>query len=148
MSKAEMAVSRFKEGALCSQSVFTSFSEELGLDRETASKIATPFGGGMSRMGETCGAVTGAFMAIGLKHGNMSNWKEDDPQKDKVYDLTTRFVHEFTGIHGSIKCSDLLGCNIGTPEGRQLAKDKDLFTTLCPGFVRDAAVILDKLLST
>lgn len=148
MSKAEMAVSRFKEGALCSQSVFTSFSEELGLDRETASKIATPFGGGMSRMGETCGAVTGAFMAIGLKHGNMSNWKADDPQKDKAYDLTKRFVQEFTSIHGSIKCSDLLGCNIGTPEGRQIAKDKDLFTTLCPGFVRDAAIILDKLLST
>lgn len=148
MSKAEMAVSRFKEGALCSQSVFTSFSEELGLDRETASKIATPFGGGMSRMGETCGAVTGAFMAIGLKHGNMSNWKVDDPQKDKAYDLTKRFVQEFTSIHGSIKCSDLLGCNIGTPEGRQIAKDKDLFTTLCPGFVRDAAIILYKLLST
>lgn len=148
MSKAEIAVSRFKEGALCSQSVFTAFSEELGLDRETASKIATPFGGGMARMGEVCGAVSGALMAIGLKHGNLSNWKVEDSQKDKAYNLTTRFAQEFISIHGSIKCCNLLGCNIGTPEGRQMAKDKDLYTTLCPRFVRDAAVILDKLLST
>lgn len=145
MSKADLAVSRFNEGALCSQSVFTSFSEDLGLDRETASKIATPFGGGMSLMGEVCGAVSGALMAIGLKHGNLSNWKAEDSQKEKTYAVSAQFVQEFKKRHGSIRCRDLLGLDISTPEGRQAAREGNLYLTLCPNFVRDAAEILEKL---
>ncbi|MFZ5631777.1 MAG: C-GCAxxG-C-C family protein [Bacillota bacterium] len=73
MGSVELAVSSFQEGALCSQALFSTCAVKLGLDRETAMKIATPFGGGMARLGETCGAVTGALMVIGLKYGNMSN---------------------------------------------------------------------------
>lgn len=145
MSKAEIAISRFKEGALCSQSVFTAFSEELGLDRETASKIATPFGGGMSLMGEVCGAVTGALMAIGLKHGNQSNWRAEDSQKEKTYAVSASFVQEFRKRNGSIKCRDLLKLDISTPEGRQAAREGNLYIKLCPKYVRDAAEILEKL---
>lgn len=146
MNKAEQAVSNFQGGLLCSQSVFTAFSEDLGLDRETASKIATPFGGGMARMGEVCGAVTGAFMAIGLKHGNLSSWKVEDGQKEITYLLINRFVQHFINKNGSIKCRDLLGCDLGTPEGSKAARDNKLFETACPGFVRDAAEILEEIL--
>ena len=84
MSKIDTAVSGFKEGFNCAQSVLSAFSEELGLTRETALKIACPFGGGMARQAETCGAVTGAFMVIGLKYGQAS--KADKASKNRTYD--------------------------------------------------------------
>lgn len=146
MSSIEQAVASFKEGALCSQAVFSTYAPELGLDRETAMKISTPFGGGMARMGEICGAVTGAFMAIGLKYGNASNWRAEDKAKENTYLLTVKFVDEFKSRNGSILCKDLLGCNLSTPGGRKLAEEKDLFNTLCPKLVRDAAEIIEGVL--
>ena len=74
-AKTEEAVKRFKKGFNCSQAVFSSYSEQFGLDGDVACKVATGFGGGM-RMAGTCGAVTGAFMVLGLKYGN-------SPEKDK-----------------------------------------------------------------
>lgn len=67
----ERTLSAFDEGFSCSQSVFSAFAPELGLDREMALRVATAFGGGMGHRGDTCGAVTGAFLAIGLKHGRV-----------------------------------------------------------------------------
>ena len=69
MSVVDRAGSAFDEGFSCSQAVLSAFAPEHGLDRETALKVATAFGGGMGHRGDTCGAVTGAFMAIGLRHG-------------------------------------------------------------------------------
>ncbi len=66
MSRIENAVSRFAEGYNCSQAVLSAYAEQLGVDGETALKIAAGFGGGLGRMAETCGAVTGAFMVLGL----------------------------------------------------------------------------------
>lgn len=146
MDSAELALSRFKEGALCSQAVFSTFAEKLGLDLETAMKIATPFGGGMARMGETCGAVTGALMAIGLKHGNMTDWRAEDLQKEKAYGIANEFAGRFKSINGTTLCRELLGCDLSTPEGRKAANEGDLFKTLCPKFVRDAAAILEEIL--
>lgn len=146
MSSAEQAVSSFNEGLLCSQAVFSTFATGLGLDRETATKIATPFGGGMARMGETCGAVTGALMAIGLKHGNITDWRTEDKQKEKAYKLAMEFVEKFKSINGTIRCKELLGCDLSTPEGRKTANENNLFITACPKFVRDAAEIIEEIL--
>ncbi|MTI86115.1 MAG: C_GCAxxG_C_C family protein [Firmicutes bacterium] len=146
MSSVEKAVYRFKEGSLCSQSVFSTYAEKLGLDLETAMKIATPFGGGMARLGETCGTVSGALMAIGLKHGNITDWRIEDRQKEKTYRLAIQFVDEFKSRNGSIRCKDILGCDLSTPEGRKTAGEKDLIVTVCPKFVRDAAEILEEIL--
>lgn len=93
MNKVEQAVSSFKEGFSCSQAVFSTYSMELGLDRETALKVAAPFGVGMGRMGETCGAVTSAFMVLGLKYGRIK--AEDEETKEKTYDLVREFVKRF-----------------------------------------------------
>jgi C_GCAxxG_C_C family probable redox protein len=71
MDKVDSAVSSFKEGFNCSQSVFSTYSRLFGLNHEVALKIAQGFGGGFARMGQTCGAVTGAFMVIGLKYGKV-----------------------------------------------------------------------------
>ena len=69
MGKVEQAVERFKSGFNCSQAVLGSYCEQFGLDCEKAYKVATGFGGGM-HIDSVCGAVTGAFMVLGLKYGN------------------------------------------------------------------------------
>ncbi len=69
MNQSERAIAYFKEGFNCSQAVFAAFAPQSGLEREMALRIAGTFGGGMGRLGEVCGAVTGALMALGLQYG-------------------------------------------------------------------------------
>ena len=144
MSEIEQAVSCFEKGFVCSQALLSTYGTRFGLDREIALKIADGFGGGMARMAETCGAVTGAFMVIGLKYGRTV--AEDTPAHEKTNNLITEFVREFKSRHGSIICRELVGYDISTPEGLIEARDRNLFTTLCPKYVRDAAEILEKIL--
>ena len=68
-SRIKTAVDRFHEGFSCSQAIFSAFAEKFGLELDTALKISQPFGGGIAQRGETCGAVAGAFLTIGLKFG-------------------------------------------------------------------------------
>ena len=144
MSKVEKALACFKEGFSCSQAVFSTYSEGLGLDRLTSLKISQAFGGGMAHLGETCGAVTGAFMLIGLKYGRTR--AEDLAARERTYDLIRKFVEGFKGLHGSIQCRRLLGLDLGTEEGMRLAKEKNLFQTLCAGYVKNAAEIIEDIL--
>lgn len=144
MSKVEDAVACFEEGFSCSQAVCSAYAPQLGLERETALKVSGAFGAGMGRMGETCGAVTGAFMVIGLKHGKTR--AEDDEAKERAYRLVQEFVDGFKARHGSIVCRELLGCDLSIPEQRALAQERKLTATLCPRLVRDAAEIIEQIL--
>jgi len=144
MEKVDRAVSSFKEGFNCSQSVLSTYSKLFGLNHEVALKIAQAFGGGMARMGQTCGAVTGAFMVIGLKHGKVK--AEDDEAKEKSYEIVREFVKRFKSLHGSIMCKDLLGYDLDNPEEREQAEEKQVCETRCPEFVQNAVEILEKLL--
>jgi len=144
MSKADIAVSCFKEGFSCSQAVLSTFAEEYGLDREIALKIATAFGGGMARMGKTCGAVTGAFMVIGLKYGRTR--AEDEETKEKAYELVHEIVKRFKERNGSIECKELLGLDISIPEVLEKAEEENIFDNICPKFVEDAVKILEQIL--
>jgi C_GCAxxG_C_C family probable redox protein len=131
----------------CSQSVLTAYCEELGLDTRLARKIALGFGGGMGHTGKTCGAVTGAFMVIGLKQADL-NPENAQQIKEKAYEMVKEFSRRFTEIHGSTACNELLGYDLGTAEGLAAAREKNLFATLCPKFVHDAVEILEKLLQS
>ena len=142
MNQTETALSRFAEGFNCSQAVVSAFAEDLGLEEETALRIATGFGGGMGRMAETCGAVTGAIMVLGLRHGAAT---PDRAAKERAYQQVVEFVRRFKARNGTTTCRELLGCDIGTPEGLQRACDENLFTTLCPRFVRDAVEVLQEM---
>jgi C_GCAxxG_C_C family probable redox protein len=144
MKKAESAAQNIASGKMnCSQSVLTAFCGEYGLDPKLARQLALGFGGGMGRTGRTCGAVTGAYMVLGLKHElNAQNGQE---VKEKVYALVKEFDRQFCAVNKSTVCKDLLGCDLGTPEGAAFAKEKGLFTTLCPKFVKDAVEILEGL---
>jgi C_GCAxxG_C_C family probable redox protein len=118
----------------------------LGLDREQALKLAGAFGGGMARMGETCGVVTGSMMTIGLKHGKTK--AADDEAKERTYRLVLEFIDRFKAKHGSIVCKELLDCDMSTPEGLQEFKDRQLIETHCARFVKDAAEMLVKILAS
>jgi C_GCAxxG_C_C family probable redox protein len=144
MENVQRAVECFKEGFSCSQAVLSAFCEPLGLDRILALKIAQPFGGGIAHMGETCGAVTGAFMVIGLKHGRIH--ADDDKAKEKTYELVHEFVTRFRSEHGSIICKELLGYDLSIEDEVKEAQEKQLFDEFCPKLVQMAAEILEDLL--
>lgn len=144
MSKVKIATSLFKEGFSCSQAVLSTYSEQFGLKRVTALKLAQAFGEGMALMGQTCGAVTGAFLVIGLKHGRTK--AEDIEAKEKTYELVREFVKRFKSHHGSIICKELLSYDINTHEGLKIAEEKKFFDTLCPEFVQSAAEIIEQIL--
>jgi C_GCAxxG_C_C family probable redox protein len=144
MNKVQSAVICFEEGFSCSQAVLSTFGPALGLDRDTALKVAAAFGGGMAGRGDTCGAVSGALMGIGLKYGRTRT--DDEEAKERAYSLAQKFMQEFESRHGSVFCRDLLGYDISTPDGLASAGQENLGTTLCPNFVGDAAEILEELL--
>ena len=143
-AKSEQAVERFGKGFNCSQAVLSSYSEQFGLDCEKAFKVATGFGGGM-RMGDTCGAVTGAFMVLGLKYGNTT--AEDKKAKAKTYKKVEEYTKRFKARNDSVMCRELLGCDLTTPEGMKEAQDKGLFSSICPRMVREAVEILEEMMN-
>lgn len=142
MDRKKDAAACFDMGFNCCQAVFSAFSNEYGLDTETASKIACGFGGGM-RKGDTCGAVTGALMVIGLKHGHFA--EGDLESKQKTYSLVSEFQRKFSEINGSVICKELLGHDLSTADGMTIINQKGLFKTLCPKYIEDSISILEKM---
>jgi len=143
MSRVEKATSVFKEGFSCSQAVFSAFTKELEANEKDMLKLSDAFGGGM-RMALTCGAVTGAFMAIGLKYGRAS--ADDLEAKQKTADLVKEFVKKFEERNKSIVCKELLGCDVSTEEGLKYAREHNLMSATCPKLVTDAVEILEEIL--
>lgn len=95
-------------------------------------------------MGETCGAVIGACMVIGLKHAKTK--ARDDVSREKTDELVHEFVTRFKARNKSIICKELLQCDISTREGLKSAKKEKHFKKRCPKFVQDAAEILEDIL--
>lgn len=144
MTKSTHTLACFRKGITCSSAVFSSFSEELGLDPETAKKISCGFGAGISKTGNICGAVSGAIMVIGLKYGKTK--EGDNAATEKTRALVRKFIQEFTEHHGSVNCTELLGYNLSNPEDYEKARDSKVFVTKCPELVGDAVLILEKIL--
>lgn len=144
MTKADEAYRCFMSRFTCSAAVFSAFSKDLNLDSDTAKKIACGFGAGISKTGNICGAVSGAIMVIGLKYGKTEAGNEAATEKTRA--LVRQFMQEFTKKNGSVCCTDLLGYDLSDPEAYAAAKESGLFTTKCPGYVRDAADILERIL--
>ena len=142
--KEEKAIEYFKGGFNCAQAVLVVFAEENGLDQATALKIAGGFGAGMGRLQNTCGAVTGAFMAIGLKHGKTLG-DEGNEKRDKCYAMVREFDSKFKEIFGTTSCSELLQCDLTTPEGSKYFTDNKLSEKVCQQCVREAVRIVEKI---
>ena len=143
MSKTEAAMALHGSGCNCAQCVLCVFAPELGMEEETAMRVATGFGAGMGRMAATCGAVTGAFMVLGLFHGMR---RAGEPAaKETTYERVLEFSRRFRQKHSTLTCRDLLGVDVGTEEGMKAAREGKLFATLCSGFIRDAVEILESM---
>lgn len=98
----------------------------------------------MARFGRTCGAVTGAYMVIGLKYG--IGIDENVEAKGKTYQVIREFTEGFQENNGSVICKELLGCDINTPEGKVNFDQNELFEKKCFQYVKNAAEILELLL--
>jgi len=142
--RAERAEKMFRGGFNCAQAVFSSYADCFGMDRETALRVAGAMGGGVGRSGGPCGALSGAVMLVGMKFGQVLDG--DKESKEHCYAVSAEVVERFRNRMGKIDCRDLLGYDMGTPEGRTAAKEKGLLTTVCPRAVVDACRIAEEVL--
>lgn len=144
--KDKLAREYFKSGYNCAQSVFLAYAQNYGIDKETALKLSSSFGGGMGRLREVCGAVSAMFMIAGLEFGYTE--KNNDIAKARHYELIQNLANEFKKKNKSIICRELLGLeeNVSSPvpseRTEQYYKERP-----CENLIGDACIILDKYLS-
>ena len=144
MENIDKALEYFSNDHSCSQSIFCAFAPQIGLDYDRAFKIASAFGGGMGRQGNTCGAVSGALMVIGLKFRNTVPSDEDN--RNLTYEKAQKFLNKFIELNSSQMCKDLVGFDISSEEALEEAREKGIFEKKCPNFVKTSAEILNSLL--
>ena len=139
MNKKDRAISYFNSGYNCAQAVLLACAGE---ENHTA-KTAFAFGGGMGRMQKTCGALTGAYIYLGIVHGIDTIPKDEDKVKvySRVRDLTDKFILRW----GTDQCLGLLGVNMNTPEGKEKIHADGLHEKVCEKCIRDVIDILDEL---
>lgn len=133
----------FMNGIDCSQVVAGHFAGVCQIDCETMRKVSACFGGGMW-CGETCGAVTGALMVLGISYGTAK--EGDSEQKNIMMTKLAEFKQAFGDVYPSCICKELLGHNIADPEEFQKILDEGLLFNFCPGVVEDTIKILEKML--
>lgn len=143
-SKQDSALSSFRSGLNCAQSVVTAYSESLNFDNNLATGLSCGFGGGMGRLQETCGAATGSFMVLGIY--NCKLYPDNKERKEKTYAMVQKFSKEFKAIHGVIDCKSLLNVNLKTEEGHRYAVENKLFDTICEKCITDSIGIIDGLI--
>lgn len=147
MEKIHLAAQYHERGFGCAQSVLAPYANGFGLSEELALRLATGFGSGMGRMCEVCGALTGAFMVIGLKYGKVvSNGSRYGNETETTYKLVAELAKKFEQRNGSIYCRELIGHNLRDPEERADVVQTGLFTTTCSKCIRDAVELLEEIL--
>jgi C_GCAxxG_C_C family probable redox protein len=133
------ALRRFNEqSGNCAQAVLAAFGPDLGLDEMACLRVAACFGAGIGRLGSTCGAVAGACMVLGLRHGHLM--AQGPAGRDQVYGRVQEFTRRFRERFGGLGCAALTGCDMTTPEGRQSFAERGLHAGLLkPGRWRGRA---------
>lgn len=140
MNKVKKAEQLFKEGYACSQAVLLAFSEDLGIDEDTAKKISSTFGGGMGRLRKTCGALTGAFMALGLKYGN--SCPKDMDSKLNSYNKVQELAKLFEEKYDTTDCITILK-NHAT---KKQVNKREHHRKICDQVVSDTAILLNDMI--
>ena len=140
---AQKAMDLFKEGFNCSQSVFLAFEDMYKMDPKTALKLSSSFGGGMGRLREVCGAVSGMFMVAGVLYGY------DDPKdyeaKKVHYERIQQLAKEFELRNGSIVCRQLLGLGEGKDTPAPEKRTQEYYKKRpCAELVGIAAAIMEQ----
>ena len=137
------ALGYFADKYHCSQAVLAAYAAECGISEEQALKLGSCLGSGM-RKGEVCGACTGALMVLGLLYGQCH--KGNDKERQRSNTVNDFMMNRFKEVNGSYICSDLLKCDMSTPEGVQYATDNSLFVDFCPEMVASAVDILEEII--
>ena len=144
MGKADDA-KKLYESYNCAQSVAAAYAGDYGLDTDRALQVAVGFGGGMGRVQDVCGAISGAIVILGLSSG----FKKGDGRDkiNSVYSKVHRLIDEFTAREGTIKCRELLGCDLTSEEGHKYFVDHKLREKKCGEYIRLCCELLDKYLA-
>ncbi len=142
MNAADKAMELHKQGFSCSQAVFGAYCEYFGVDKELGLKLSCGLGGGLGRLGGRCGAVTGACLLIGLKHGMVQ--PGDTDAKGKTYEAVRTFVARFEERQGSSVCREMTGVDLLIADAAALER----MQPVCEKAIRDATEIVGELLET
>lgn len=144
-SRAERAVKTFEEGYNCAQSVFSTYADCFGMDRETALRMSSAMGAGVGRMREVCGAVSSMAMLAGLKEGNAD--PENEEAKEHIYSLVRQMSARFREEYGSIICKELLGLDSVEESAKPSVRTPEYYASRpCPGIIACAARIIEEML--
>lgn len=140
---ANRAKALFLEGYNCSQAVVGAFHDKMGLDFETAIKLSSSFGGGMGRLREVCGTVSGMFMVVGAMYGYTDT--SDKDAKAKHYELIQSLAKKFSDKNGYIVCRELLELSTKKDDPIPSERTKQYYERRpCAEYVYDAAAILEE----
>jgi C_GCAxxG_C_C family probable redox protein len=143
MERAEHARQLFLSGHNCAQSVVLSYADSLKYSRELAVKIAAGFGGGMGKQQRTCGAVTGAYMVLGLIEGEHAG--DNEELKARTYGSVKEFAGKFEEAFGSTSCLEITGCDFSTAEGNEKFREDGIMEKICADCVEKAVRIVESL---
>lgn len=146
MTKHEkLAAELFESGYNCAQAVFCAFSDLTGMDIATSARFASAFGGGMGRMREVCGAVSGMFMVLGVLYGYSE--PEDNDGKKALYKNVQALAEKMKELHGSIICHELLGEKRGESGYLPADRTPEYYNARpCTRLCMDAAAFLDEFM--
>lgn len=145
ITKKEKAVESFKSGMNCAQSVLLAYSDQYKFDDNLAFQISSGFGGGMGRLQKTCGAVTGAFMILGIH--NCEKYSNHSLQTENNRNMIQEFNRRFLQKYDSLECKEIIKCDLNTPEGQQYSKDQNVKENICTKCIMDSIDIVDTLLN-
>lgn len=137
----------FRSGYNCAQSVFCAFSDDLGVDFDTALKLSSSFGGGMGRLREVCGAVSSMFMIAGLKYGYTT--PANDRIKAAHYARIQYLANEFIKKNKTIICRELLGLNLKYDSPIPSKRTEEYYKSRpCEKLVMEAAEIISNYINS
>ncbi len=142
MADYKKAVEMFNAGLNCAQSVAAVYTGIFNVDESVIEAVSSGFGAGMGRLQKTCGAVTGAFMVLGLKNRNISS----DIRKEKVYADVFEFEKRFKAKMNTSACDELLGCDLKTDAGKRKFEKEELKKNICEKCIITAIEILDEMI--
>ncbi len=143
MDRPETAVSKFKEGYNCAQSVLFSYAERLQITADTALRISTGFGSGMGRKQEVCGAVSGSILVLSHIYGRGE--EEGKDKQEMTYSKVRDFTAGFERKYGTVSCRQLLnGCDLSTAEGQETFKSDNMIEQ-CHEYVAYAVKLLAEI---
>ena len=145
MTRKEKAMQSFLDGYNCSQCMILAFQDIITIDLDTALKVASPFGGGMGRLREVCGSVSGMFMILGYVKGYH---KPDDYEgKKTLYEHIQELARRYEIANGSIICRDLLELNVKRHDATPEQRSEEYYKTRpCAAKIGSAAEILEQYL--